>query len=384
MAKKTAVKVAETDADGGSLGNLDDVLSAEQLNPALALLWSELGYAGDAEAIVYISMIDSDGGESRLWKGSPDDYDLEALSKKFGSGSYRVKIYVKSPTGHNVVRGNQVIRIKLLPDDDARLKAARETPHHLLQPQQPALTAESIAAIVRASMPAPVPAPTIDFPAMLKTVAEMARAFMPVQQAQPQQLGISPLDMLKTVVSVVKEIRPARDVNDDDDGPRRGATGNDIWIKMIDKFAPLFESTLRGALPNNGTAPQTAQIDGAPLNNNPLPLAHEETMQQQNDPATAQLKMGLAFLIAQASAGHDPIAYADVVMDNTPEDSLEGLISLPDPVAYCITIDPRIADHREWFTVLFKEIKDAFADDDNTGEEIDAGAAGSVGSHDAP
>lgn len=361
MAKKAAVKIV----DESELAT-DEILTGEQLNPALARIYAENGYSGEVEAMVYVTIFEDDGGEARIFRGTPDDYDLEMLARKFGSGMYRVKVYVRIPTGQMVVKINQTTKIRLSPEDELRLRQSREMPP--ATPLQPQLTAEAIAAAFRASMPPPVPAPTIDFASMLKTVADTFKAIMPQPQA-PQAQGISPLDMLKTVVSVVKEVRTERAINDDDDTPRRGASGNDIWIKLIDKFAPLFEQTLR------------AQGVGAPVNGVQNPMVEQPQLGQNppmgqspvDDPAIVQLKMGISFLIAQAAGGHDPVAYADVVMDNTPEESLDTLIDLPDPVAYLASIDARVNEYRAWFDSLFKEIKAAYAEDDvATAPAVDA------------
>src|SRR6266481_1741400 len=84
----------------------DESFNGESLNPALETLYAELGISGEGEAVVFVSQLDADkkGAEAQVWRGSPDDYDLEAIARTFGSGNYRVKVYVRGPTGHRAQR----------------------------------------------------------------------------------------------------------------------------------------------------------------------------------------------------------------------------------------------------------------------------------------
>lgn len=359
MARKP-VKQEEPDAnDKGQLSDLENILDAETLNPALQSLYTELGMEGNIEAMVHITLIEDSGKEARVWKGAPGDYDLESIAKKFGSGDYRVKVAVRNETGQMPVRGNRVITMKLSADEDMKIKMMRENPQALSafqQPAAPTLTAEMIAAAIRAALPAPTPAPQIDFPALMKVVSDMVRTMMPAPQVQPAAAGMNPMEVLR----IVKEFIPRPGERDVDDEPRRGGGSNqfDVFGKLIDKFAPMFQTAM------------AAQAGQAPITPTPaLPAPTLGTPEMPHiEPSTVidippQLRMGVAFLVSQAAGGHDPETYADVVLDQMPDDEAQRLIAMADPVAFLESVNPDVTKYRQWFVDLIQAIKESFTDE---------------------
>lgn len=343
---------------------LEEIYEAEALNPALEALYAEMGITGEVQAKVYISKLQKEGKEARVWEGSPDDYDLMAIAKQFGSGEYRVKIYVPSERGNPVIRGNNVFAIMLPPGEDAAIEARRSG--QIAQPAQ-GLGNLSVADLsrmitegIRAALPAQPAQPQINPMELMRTFAEVARSMTPPQPAQPQ---LNPLELLRFGAELVKDRETV-------DPIERGvnATGTDVFLKLIDKFAPMFGQVLtQGAQPqqqpalpapsqpaptvahdpNAGTQPANSQHPAQPVQLSP----EEQEM-------TMRVKMGLSFLKMQAQADNDPGPYASMVVDNVPEATLKELLEAEKPLEILARFDPEILQHSDWFNELIAAVKE--------------------------
>jgi hypothetical protein len=69
-----------------------------------------------------------------------------------------------------------------------------------------------------------------------------------------------------------------------------------------------------------------------------------------------KLKMGLSFLCEQAAAKKDAALYAEVVLDNVPDEFLTTILSAPDFCAVLAQFTPAVLQHREWFEKLKTEV----------------------------
>lgn len=362
---------------------LDEVLDGPALNPALSSVYGEMGVDPDgAGAKVFITKILHDGKEARVWQGAPDDYDLMDVSRKHGSGDYRVKVYVTISTGQSVPApgANKIFTIQLTPAEDALIKQARENPQPALQNAAApgALSADQIRQMIIDGVRAAIPAkaePAINPLELVRTFGEIMKA------AQPQSAPAFPVgEVLRLVLGVVKDVGAQRSGDDDDRRPRSGKNVYDIWDRVVEKAIPLLEVVAlggaarlpagsgAGAAPGMPTAgaPHLTVVPGGP----PAAPAPVETVEFTGTPeelaAMNAMKQGIAYLVAQADAGHDPVTYADVVQDNVPEESLRALIAQPDVIAYLAAIDPRVIqtdERRKWFTELFNTIKEDLTDD---------------------
>lgn len=338
----------------------DDTFSGETLTPALETMFNEMGIAEGNEATVHVSKLDADsrGTEANIWRGSPDDYDLERLAKQFGSGSYRVKVYVRIPQGSKVLKANKVFTWMLSPEDEkarlALLKGEAVAP-------QSGVTLADVARIVAEAIngikqvipqPSPQPDP-LDQMTKLAGVMRMMMPEVPAQAAQPQG---NMLGQLKDMAELMQMLR-----GDDDGGSARGANGNDLMLAAINKFAPLLGSVLT----QPGAAGMTSASTVAPqamipsdVQAQPAPAVQQAQPQEDDD--MLKLKMGLAFLIGQCEGGGHPETYAEVVLDSVPPEAIQQLLTTPDPIAYLTQINPKIGTepYRAWFTTLLNECRE--------------------------
>lgn len=338
----------------------DETYDAESLNPALATLYAELQVGDDGEATVHISKLSADGRgtEANVWKGDPEQYDLERIAKTFGSGDYRVKVYVRIPTGQKVLKGNKVFSWLLSPDDEAKRTApkADANPGNGLSALD---IGRLIADGIKAAMPqAPAVAP-VDPLQQIKQLAEVMAMLRPEAPQQTQQLG--QLDQLKSMVEIVSMLK-----GDPDDGPRGvNANGTDLLMNVINKFGPLLMQALP-AIQAGAVQQQMAQLPMEPQPMaTPAPMVTQPQQTQESE-EMLKLKMGLQFLMMQCEAGNDPLTYANVVLDNVPEESIQALLSNPQPLDWLGQFIPNIKNppYADWFTKLLAECREMTTEED--------------------
>lgn len=327
--------------------------TGEQIDDALSAMLAE---AGDIEAKAHVYIVDDKTGEdAKIWSGPPADYDLDALAKRHGSGRYRLKVYVKTDAGNFGLRINRVFPYRLSADEDARLRAIRSGEISPSVPQG-AFSLETIVAAIKAALPAPA-APAANNLGMLKEVAEIVRTLAPQPSLVAPQPAFNPLEVFRIAAQMTSEREPIeRGVN---------ASGTDVFLRLIDRFGPIFERVLQtqgqpgqpSALPAPGATP-SAEASGA-----------QPSQPSPENEAVLKLKMGLGFLVMQAQAGNEPETYADVVLDNVPEEDLKKFLASPDPVGYLAGIVPDIAKHRPWFDKLIAEVRGALKDETVDGAE---------------
>lgn len=320
--------------------------TGEQIDDALSAMLAE---AGDIEAKAHVYLIDEKTGEdAKIWSGPPADYDLDVLAKRHGSGRYRLKVYVKTDAGNFGLRINRVFPYRLSAEEDARLRAIRSgemaPPGQAQAPFNPESLVTAIVAGIRAAIPAPA-APANNL-GMLKEVAEIVRTLapQPMVQAQP---AFNPIDIFRAASELAADRDPIeRGVN---------ASGTDIFMRLIDRFGPAFERAMQ--LPPQGALAAPA----APVGAQSAPTPPQQPSPENE--AVIKLRMGLSFLVAQAEAGNEPETYADVVLDNVPEEDLKKFLANPDPVGYLANLVPEIAKHRAWFDKLIAEVREALKDE---------------------
>jgi hypothetical protein len=340
MAKRPAKPADDTEVRGLEL---DEIYTGATLSPALESLYSELDIEPQMGQVqVFISKIDAaTGKEARIWQGTPIDYDLHALAKRFGSAEYRVKVFVPNETGRVAQRGNKVFKMELDPADDARIEMMRKG---ITQPAPaPSITPEGIAALVaqavKQAMPVPV-APAANPLDIIKGLADVFKNMMPT--AQP---GMNALDALKTAASIIREMRG-------DDGDReplaRGvnASGMDVFMKLIDKFGPTLLAVAQSGQPGQPAQPAalSAPVHVAGAGNGEAAIVEDD--------AVLKFKMGLAFLVSQAMADNDPSTYAAMILDNVPEADIDKFLANDAWLDYLAGFEPRVKNFDKWFTEL--------------------------------
>jgi len=345
----------------------DDTFDNETLNPALETLFAEMGVTDGGDATVHVSKLDSDGRgvEAQIWKGDPDLYDLEMLAKKFGSGSYRVRVYVKIPTGQRVLKANKVFAWLLSPEDEAKRNGQ---PNQMAsQPQQDIgkIVADAVAAAlaqVNANR-----APPVDPMQQLASLASIMATLQPQQQnAAPPP---DPFNMMRGVIEMMQMMK-----SDEPIAAGGNAGTSDVLLGLVNKFGPLLANTL---MQQQG-AP--AQLGGVPaVAYQPNPIAAQPAQPVQGNQPSAEeemsirLKMGIAWLVGQCDGGGAPETYAEVVIDSVPADALQMILSRPDPVSFFVDYEPRAGQepYKQWFADLLTAVREMLTPEPDEENQLD-------------
>ncbi len=342
----------------------DDSFTGDAINPALESLYAELGMSDAGEATVHVTIlnVDGTGKEANIWRGNPEDYDLEGLAKQFGSGEYRVKIYVRVPQGSKVLKANKVFYWKLTPEQEKkRLNPEAEKP--VFNPMD---LARLITEGIKAAMPQQPAAPQIDpFDQMQKFASIMQM----MQRPEPQYVQQQPVNQLGALRDMAELIQTLR--GDSDEPAGRGANSNDLLMTLISKFAPVIGSVLTQQVGNPSEIPgamPAPQLQSQPAQPYPtIPQVEQHAQQQQahqpnetGEDVSLKLKMGLGWLIGQCDGGGAPETYAEVILDSVPEEAITQMVNAPDPLSYLAQFDPRVntEPYKTWFTNLIAAIKE--------------------------
>lgn len=326
-------KVETLDADQESAELLEQIYNAESLNPALETIKAELNITGDADETVYVSKLNGDdaGNEMTCWKGDPDAYDLEQIAKRFGSGQYRVMVYMKIPSGHKVRKFNKVIGWILSAEDEARRKSATVAPvvanqessglvsvlQEMMKDQR-AANERMLAAI--SQRPDPMQG--------LTQLAGLLKSIMPAQAAPAAPGMMEVLTAAKTIIDIGKSTAPSVPEGAGLEGVAL-SKGLDLVGKMFERATTQPAAAAPAALPN----PDAAQAE----------LSEDE--QEQLD----MLKLYLRLANVAAKRGTKPDDFANEHYESIPDETLAQLATDPNWFAALVNLIPDCGNFRGWY-----------------------------------
>jgi hypothetical protein len=237
-----------------------------------------------------------------------------------------------------------------------------------------------------AKPPAPVERPS-ELGAILAAMKEQAernerllRDLMTARQPEPQQRN--PLDDLEKLTTVMKNLMPTapavavqapqdltgvfvkgvefaeKIVGDRAGGGDDGDIG--IWgmAKEVIKNLPALAAVAQAQQPRRPAVParqpqvRTA-IPPATANLPPAPA-----QQPQVNDAQAEMREALQYLVTRAERGSDAMFYADWITENMEAETLRMIVNQSDPFALAAMLEPRVAQHRQWFDVFIAELRE--------------------------
>lgn len=321
---------------------LDGVETGEELSPALAALYDELGISdGAARSKVFIYLQNAEGEFERVCECKPEEYNLMQTARKFGSGAYKVTLYGPNNTGRGSVRGSELFRIRFDPDEEARIRAKHAAPVATTQAmQQPQL---SIADIV-AALPRP--------PDMIETIIRLVPVITPMIAAlksPPAVAAVAPveksaIDKLTetlTLATISNQLRDVLGANGGDGGDSDLVT---TGLRLVENFRDMSQGKstdpVKQVLQGNQ---QQQRAQAVPINQSLSELENEE------------MNIQLAAIRIAARMNKDVNATAEKIIADAPamiinamcaDDWLTGLrVVIPD-------CDAQIA----WYTAVRERI----------------------------
>lgn len=223
-----------------------------------------------------------------------------------------------------------------------------------------------------ASRPAPSPFSMMDLPAIITSIAGAVSALRPPPAPVVQGESTSKaIDMFMQGLQMARELR-------EDSGSQDTSIGG--MLRDVLK-SPLMAAAVQSAT----AAPAQAQPPRIPnlTPNAPIP---QPTQVSHAKPPTVQpeqnvLEYYLGVLVGKAKTGADPSLYAELVLDNLPDAQLTPMLARGDAlIGDLIAIHAPVADHREWFAALLKEINELLVPDEEqqTGDVHAVDAAATV------
>jgi len=295
--------------------------------------------------------------QSYVFECDPASFSLDDLRDKYNGGEFR--LYV-SKDGRLFKNMRVVVEPKQMPHVDHMAPSSTGMADVLAVMRDGfAAQANALRDALAAARPAPTPFATMDLPAIITAISGAVAALRPPTPATP--------DTSKAIDMFMQGLQLARELRDD-----AAPTDNSIGGMLRDVLkSPIVAAAVQTAvqpqvppparLPNPAAAtPQPAQVSHA------KPAAPQPTPQ----PETQVLAYYLGFLVNKAKIGADPSLYAELVLDNVPDEQLTPMLQRGDAlIDDLVAIHAPVADHREWFIKLLAEINDLLAPSDDAGNE---------------
>lgn len=257
---------------------------------------------------------------------------MERIRENFGAGKYEVRVY----------RNKKIFRRRTL---------------NIAMPKKPVKQMEDLS---RANDTKDLVAGLME---MQKSQFEQLQTIMAGQNRQPSQFEM--MQSMLTLMASMKEAMgfngpvsvqdPMKNFREGIDfakdimemgGSGRDKDSTDVLLKAIDTFAPAL---IEGAKQDTSLNPPVSQ----PLKQNPTRPPNLTTEKKSMFEIVIQSQVKR--LVGLASQGKDPELYAEVLLDQIPEQYIPNLNKfLNDPayIAKLQEINPGVGNHADWFSDL--------------------------------
>lgn len=314
---------------------------------AIERLYAMLGSSDSTLKIALYRALPNSRKQAYLCAIDAEEFSLDEIKRRFGGGDFVVKGYdERSKLRINqtvTIEGDPVALVPALPQMTASPATAPLDMGAMLQ-----LMHENNKALLSGLSQILQPPPQ---PSRADFLAEMAQMRSIFVSDAPRENGID---------GIMKGIELARSIT-----PKEGGTdGMDVLLEAVKSLAPVITTAMtKNERPPQRTAPaHPQQIAAQPVNSiltqaqpAPVPVS---VLPEADD--NMMLKFYLGILVGYAEQDRDTSLYAEVVMDNVPEEKLQELLAMPDPVAHLGAIHPDVLAHRDWFQSLINETKSFF------------------------
>lgn len=344
MAKRAPQQEQVTQTEAIDLSGLE---TGAELNPALQAIYAEMGQDEFGKIKVYIYKLEEESGkEPRVWEGPPGDYDLMAVARRFGSGDYRVKLYVPHDSGRIVIGGNQIFPILLDPAEDAKIVALRNGQLNPAQPAvqavQPQITADTIALAITTALKSAMPAPVDPLEQMTKLAGVMQK-LMPAPVVAPT--GNSFMETLaaaRSLMELTKGFAPPVDAEG------RADVKGQAMLRGVDVLTRMFEKSLEQAKPNPNAVQAEKSVTVAPLENaQSQEIAPELSAEQLEE--LEMLRLQIKMVNREAKANSDVDKLVEDFYDELPDAIFDLIVLEPKWFEVLCTNVPECAKYKEWY-----------------------------------
>lgn len=207
--------------------------------------------------------------------------------------------------------------------------------------------------------------------AMLGAMVQMKNLVAPAQQSG----GMGSMELF------IKGIEVAKELNSGD----RETNLLDVLNNIIK--SPIVEHAMAsyGALPAPTAVNAAVQKLQPPAQPKTAPSAPTNTGAETVKVPDMVIKQYINMLVQRAERGSDPELYADFVLDNAPENVIREHLANETIIEDLSKLDPRVAQHKEWFTSLRDSLLAALTEGEGEDTIInDATITPTLGNPDGP
>lgn len=341
----------EHDDDGAGAPG-DDIPAGRPPVDALSEMMASLQGASTSRITVY--RIVKNQPPSYVFECDPTSFSLDDLRDKYNGGEFRLYVMKDGRLFKNmrvVVEPKQVFH--------GQEPAAPPTSalSDLVSVMREGFAAQNAALRDALAVRPPSMFAGMDLPAVITAAAAAITALRPppVPVAPPQ-----PDNSEKALDMFMRGIEIASTMNSG------GSDGIGGMLRDVLR-SPIVASAVQAAMQPGAQAPRPAQ----PQLLGPQQAAPQQPTQPADQvshakpadiPQEAQTKMlayYLGFLVGKARLGADASLYAELVLDNVPDAQLTPMLARGDGlIDYLIEVHPPVAEHREWFATLMREINE--------------------------
>jgi len=327
--------MTDLDIDNTAEPGEEDITQQEISSPAddLDAVLADLG--GSEDALITVSRINRLGKQEVIDRWHPADFDLLSVRDQYGGGDYVLtgrrnnriakgfpkRVTLAEPLKKPVINNQNDQLASII---EAGFKQQNESIKNMMllmtqnRPSETALDPSTIRNNLLTDM---------------KLMKELFGG-----GGQESSLGAEKvLDLLKTGIEFGKEAGSSE-------------TGIfDVLVKSMDTFGKPVAAALESA--ERLKLQQGTQQNGTVKNNTAI------SDKQKNDTTQSAFSNHIKFLVGQAETGGDPLLWADVVIDQVPEDELVTFLQRKDWLEVLGKLDNKVLMYREWFEALGAELK---------------------------
>lgn len=363
------VSHAKVDTDDDAASDTDTSINAADdipagPSPVDSLTEMMNGLQGATSARITVYRVIKNQKPSYVFECDPSTFSLDDLRDKYNGGEFRLYIVKDGRLWRNM---SVVVEPKQTVAHDPAPPMSQMA--DVMAVMRDGFAAQAAALREALSSRGPSMFSGMDLPAVITAAAAAITALRPppAPPAPPApDVSEKALDMFMRGLEIANTMRDS------------GGSDNSLGGMLRDVLrSPILATAVQSAaqqalLP----APQRPPQQPAPT---PNPVSHakppETVAAPQPKPEEAMLAYYLGFLCGKAQTGAEPSLYAELVLDNVPDEQLMPMLNRGDQlIDDLIVIHPPVAQHREWFVGLLKEINELLAPEDDASQTGDGNA----------
>lgn len=348
----------DDDEQGLSSGQGDDTPAVAPPVDALSEMMASLQGASTSRITVY--RIVKNNPPSYVFECDPTSFSMDDLRDKYNGGEFRLYVMKDGRLWKNmrvVVEPKQIFHGQ----DPAAPAATPVT--EMMAVMRDGFAAQAAALRETLATRTVSPFAGMDWPAVITAAAAALTALRPPAAPPAPDTTAKALEMFMAGLDMANSVR-------ENAGGGEGGIGG--MLREVLR-SPIVAAAVQQALPSPQRPPQAAPPPALPNPSAPQ-VSHAKPAEPTNPPQQDETKVlayYLGFLCGKAQTDATASLYAELVLDNVPDAQLTPLLARGDQlIDYLIEIHPPVAQHRQWFIDLIKEINELLAPEDEGSEQV--------------